>query len=266
MTSVAGRNGFLTLIGLLVVCAWAALWAWSQSPYGRFFDHSGWVENPAVADLCRALPGGEVIVPAVLHGGAWVLMIAAMMVPTTVPLLEILCRLTALRRDRRLLLALVIGGYLAVWAGFGVAAHGLDRTLHAAVAAAPGMAAEGWLVGAGLFAVAGAFQFSPWKYRCLDRCRTPLSFVVEHWRGRRQRWTAFVLGVRHGAFCVGCCWALMLLMFAVGTGSIGWMLLLGAVMAAEKNLPWGRRLSLPVGVALLVAAAAIVGVHMGAEG
>jgi predicted metal-binding membrane protein len=78
-----------------------------------------------------------------------------------------------------------------------------------------------------------------------------LSFVTEYWRGRQERRNAFLLGTHHGLFCVGCCWALMLLMFAVGVGNIAWMLALGALMAAEKNLPWGRKLSAPTGVALI---------------
>ena len=89
------------------------------------------------------------------------------------------------------------------------------------------------------------------KYRCLDRCRSPLSFIMEHWRGERDQAQAFHLGVHHGIFCGGCCWPLMLLMFAIGAGSLGWMLILGSVMAGEKNMPWGRKLSAPVG-ALLV--------------
>ena len=100
----------------------------------------------------------------------------------------------------------------------------------------------------------GIYQFTPLKYRCLDECRSPLGFVMNHWRGRSERREAFMLGVRHGLFCVGCCWSLMLLMFAVGVGNIGWMLVLAAVMATEKNVSWGRRLSAPVGAVLLVSA------------
>ena len=81
---------------------------------------------------------------------------------------------------------------------------------------------------------------------------------MEHWRGRDQARHAFALGVHHGLFCVGCCWALMLLMFAVGTGSVGWMLMLAAAMAIEKNFAWGRQLSAPLGVALLSWATLIV--------
>src|SRR5260370_12253194 len=110
------------------------------------------------------------------------------------------------------------------------------------------------VIGAAILAIAGVYQFTELKYRCLDKCRAPLGFVIVHWRGARQRRQALFLGVRHGAFCIGCCWCLMLLMFAVGSANIGWMLALGAAMAAEKNLPAGRRLAAPLGAVLLVAA------------
>ena len=113
-----------------------------------------------------------------------------------------------------------------------------------------------------MLAGAGLFQFSRLKYRCLDKCRTPLGFIAEHWRGRAPRRKALRLGLDHGAFCVGCCWALMLLMFVVGTGSLGWMLVLGAVMALEKNMPWGGRLSRPLGGVLLVAAGVLASVNL----
>jgi predicted metal-binding membrane protein len=113
--------------------------------------------------------------------------------------------------------------------------------------------------------VAGAYQFSPLKYHCLEKCRSPLSFALEHWRGRRERLHALWLGVHHGLFCIGCCWSLMLLMFAVGVGNLGWMLALSAVMAAEKNLPWGRRLSAPLGVALLFWGAVLILFRIGGQ-
>ena len=92
--------------------------------------------------------------------------------------------------------------------------------------------------------------------------RTPFSFVNEHWRGHAERRQSFLLGVHHGLFCVGCCWAIMLLMFLVGTGSVGWMLAIGAVMAIEKNASWGKRLSAPLGFGLLAASAAIFALNI----
>ncbi len=108
------------------------------------------------------------------------------------------------------------------------------------------------MLGAATVALAGLYQFTPLKYHCLDKCRSPLSFIMEHWHGRHDRAQALRLGVRHGLYCLGCCWSLMLLMFAVGLGSLGWMLVLATVMAIEKNIPWGRWLSAPLGVFLLV--------------
>ena len=92
----------------------------------------------------------------------------------------------------------------------------------------------------------------------MEQCHTPFAFVAARWHGRAPLREAFRLGLDHGAFCIGCCWALMLLMFVVGTGSLGWMLLLAAVMAGEKNLSWGRRLRTPLGIGLIAWALALV--------
>jgi predicted metal-binding membrane protein len=253
---------FLPILGGLILCTWFALWAWSASPYAQYVQHGSWLDLGPAAFLCRVVPGGDVVVPALLHAAAWAMMIVAMMLPTTLPLLDKFQRMTATRTDRTLLMQLVVAGYLVVWIAFGLVAHGLDWLVHEAVVRSPWLAFNGWMLGAGAVALAGAFQFTSLKYKCLEKCRTPLSFIMQHWSGGAQRRQSFLLGVDHGAFCVGCCWALMLLMFVVGTGSIGWMMLLGAMMAVEKNMPWGKRISAPLGVALLAAAASIVCVEV----
>jgi predicted metal-binding membrane protein len=119
------------------------------------------------------------------------------------------------------------------------------------------LSVNSWVLGAGILVLAGIYQFTPLKYHCLDKCRSPLSFIMGHWTGKSERTQALRLGLHHGIFCIGCCWSLMLLMFAVGSGNIGWMLILGTLMAVEKNLSWGRRLSKPLGVLLLVWGVAI---------
>ena len=124
--------------------------------------------------------------------------------------------------------------------------------LHEAVERSPWLEAYAWVIGAATLALAGSYQFTPLKYRCLDKCRSPLSFIMEHWQGERDHAQAFRLGIHHGIFCVGCCWSLMLLMFAVGIGNLGWMLVLGTLMAIEKNMPWGLRLSAPLGAVLII--------------
>ena len=252
------RTIFRALMAGLVVSAWATLWFWSNSPYGRYLDHGRWTDVGLGAAICRVIPGGDVALPALLYAAGWLLMIAAMMLPTTLPVLEIFRRITAGRPDASRLVGLAISGYVVAWLGFGLAAHAADGLLHAAVERNGWFLVNGWAIGAVVLAVAGLFQFSALKYRCLDKCRTPLGFVIERWRGRAPAREALRLGFDHGAFCVGCCWALMSLMFVVGTASVGWMLVLSAVMAAEKNLPGGQRLSAPLGMALIAWSAAIL--------
>jgi predicted metal-binding membrane protein len=252
MRAARHQSAFVPLMALLTATAWLTLWLWAGSPYGRYLDHGSWLEAGFAGSICRALPAGELLLPGVLYIGGWLLMTAAMMLPTALPLLEIFRRMTAARTDRTRLLALAIGGYLGIWGGFGAIAHLADQGVHALASTSSWLTFNGWLLGAAALALAGLFQFSALKYRCLEQCRTPMSFIARHWRGENASWEAFALGAHHGLYCVGCCWALMLLMFVVGMGSVGWMLLLGAIMAAEKNLPWGGRLSAPLGLALLL--------------
>lgn len=249
---------FAFLMATLVVAAWAVLWAWSVSPYGRFLEHGGWGDAGVLAALCRAIPQGDIIVPAALHASAWVLMIAAMMLPTTFPLLETFRRIVAGRADAGRLTVLVVVGFFLAWMAFGLLAHGADAVLLLAARRYGALIAYGWAIGAVVLAGAGLFQFSALKYRCLEQCHTPFGFVVARWHGKSPSREAFRVGLDHGLFCVGCCWALMLVMFVVGVGSLGWMLVLAAAMAAEKNLPWGRRLRTPLGLGLIGWAGAIV--------
>ncbi|MDB5407261.1 MAG: putative transrane protein [Rhodospirillales bacterium] len=253
---------FVPITGLLIGTAWAALWMWEQSPYGRYLDHGRWTEIGFAASICRVVPAGDLLLPGFLYVGGWLLMSAAMMLPTALPLLHLFDRLTAARPNRLALVGLLIMGYLLVWASFGVVVHLLDAALQAAVGPSGWLPLHGWLLGAIVLAIAGVFQFSRLKYHCLDKCRTPFSFIAQHWSGPTPRLSAFRLGLHHGMFCVGCCWAIMLLMFVVGTGNVGWMLILGAIMALEKNAPWGRRLSHPLGLALLAWAGAIIAGNM----
>jgi predicted metal-binding membrane protein len=242
---------FLPLLIALVAAAWGVIWLLERGPYARYLHAADWSRGGLLGELCSAVPGGTVLVPAFAHAGAWTLMIVAMMLPTTLLLVDVFRRATGHRADHRGLLAWLLAGYLAVWGVFGLAVHVLDAAVHALVWRSGWLVAHAGVVGAATLVLAGAYQFSALKYRCLDKCRSPLLFFAEYWRGRDARRDSFALGAAHGLFCIGCCWALMLLMFAVGVGSIGWMLALAAVMAAEKNMPWGRRLAAPLGVVLL---------------
>jgi predicted metal-binding membrane protein len=230
----------VVLAGLVILC-WVALWAWGASPYGRFLSHE---------QLAYIRPGDEPRFVLLFVAG-WTLMTMAMMLPTSLPLIVLFYGMMGQRPDRLRLLALLLAGYVGLWTLFGCLVHVADFVLHQVVARVPWLEANDWLISAGTLVLAGLFQFSPLKYKCLDACRSPLSFIAQHWGGRRAAGQALRLGVHHALFCIGCCWALMLLMFAVGVGSLLWMLVLGAVMAVEKNMPWGRRLAAPLGVFLI---------------
>jgi predicted metal-binding membrane protein len=227
-------------LAALAVAAWLALWLWGASPYARYLHHDDGV--------------GPLAAQASLFAVGWVLMIVAMMLPSSVPLVMTFGALVRRRRRPGALVGLLLAGYLSVWAAFGLAAWVLDRGIHAAVDTVPWLAAQPELILGTTLLGAGLWQFSPLRDRCLDECRSPMGFVMNRWRGVSEARESFAMGIAHGAFCVGCCWSLMLVMFGIGLANITAMLALGGLTAIEKNLPWGRRLTRPLGVVLVLAA------------
>ena len=227
-------------VALISLTAWLALWQFGVTLHGPVHHH-------VTTDFTIAL-----------FVGGWTVMTVAMMLPTSVPLIATFETIAGERRDRLLLVALVIVGYIAVWALVGLVVYGASAIVQRIGSASAWVQTHGYVASAALLFGAGLYQFTPLKYRCLDKCRSPLSFVLGHWQGQHDRRNALWLGAHHGLFCVGCCWALMLVMFAVGVGNLGWMLLLGAVMAVEKNVSWGRNLSAPLGVLLVIGGLAVL--------
>ncbi len=225
-------------LGALVLSAWAALWVWGASPFAGLLSHRE-IGEASLSPISRL---------AVFVVG-WTLMSVAMMLPASLPLINLFRRLVDRRPDRAGLVVRLILGYVGVWTYFGALAYTGDTALHVAVKQVPGLAAGG--LGAAILLAAGVYQFTPLKQMCLEKCRSPYSFLVEHWHGQQAGRDALRLGARHGLFCVGCCWTLMLLMFAVGGANLGWMLALGTVMAAERTTRWGRQLTRPLGAALV---------------
>ena len=241
---------FLVLLAALIALAWLSLLVWGQSPYGRFLDHE------ALTDVT-----GEDVRLLVFFVAAWTLMIFAMMLPTTLPLISLFRTITSDRSNHLALVGLLATGYLGVWMAFGVLAHVADLGLHEVSEQIRWLDSNNWVIGAGTLMLAGVYQFTPLKYHCLDKCRSPFSFIAGRWSGGNELVQSFRIGLDHGIFCLGCCWTLMLLMFGLGAGSLGWMLLVGGVMAVEKNMPWGRKLSAPLGFSLIGGGALITVLH-----
>ncbi|HLM37358.1 MAG TPA: DUF2182 domain-containing protein [Gaiellaceae bacterium] len=168
--------------------------------------------------------------------GIWVTMMAAMMLPSAAPMTLMFARVS-----RKSQTSVFVVGYLAVWAAYGLAAYGADRLVTAAGTEWLAWDRAGPYVAGGAIAAAGLYQLSPLKELCLRHCRGPFHYVVHGWR--EGRLGALRIGAEHGAYCIGCCWGLMAVLFALGVMSLFWMAAVAGVIFAEKVLPQGLRLS-----------------------
>jgi predicted metal-binding membrane protein len=222
-----------------IVAAWAVAVAAEVSGIAGSLHHDSLLE------------GGPAFGPALLlFLASWQVMTAAMMLPSSLPLVRMFNAASAHVPGRRAAQGAFLGGYALVWSAFGALAFMGDAGVHAAVAASPWLAQHDWAIAPSVLLLAGAFQFSSLKDACLRACRHPASFLRRHYR--RGARGGFGLGARHGLFCVGCCWALMLVMFAAGAANLIWMAALTALMVHEKTRPGGER-AVPLTGAVLLA-------------
>ena len=187
---------------------------------------------------------------------AWQAMVVAMMLPSSLPLIRLFEATSARQEHTTSARAAFLGGYAAVWTVFGAVAFLGDVGLYRALDAVPWLAERPWLVAGGILGLAGAFQFSDLKDQCLSKCRMPGPYLLAHYR--RGAGAAFRLGSGHGIFCLGCCWALMLVMFAAGVAVLWWMAALTALMVYEKVGRHGVTVGRMAGVGLLGAAALVL--------
>jgi predicted metal-binding membrane protein len=175
--------------------------------------------------------------------GVWVTMMAAMMLPAVVPMLLLFDKVSAerARRGRAVIPTWIFASsYLAVWAAYGVGAYGLYRGVDALHLGFLAWDRGGPYVVAALLGLAGAYELTPLKSVCLRHCRSPMHFVLGGWRNGVDG--AVRMGAEHGAYCVGCCWGLMIVLFGLGVMSIVWMAVVAALIFAQKTLPFGGHL------------------------
>jgi predicted metal-binding membrane protein len=214
----AAARARLVLVGLLVALAGVG-WLWTIDRM-RGMDEGPWTGLGTVSWFL----------------GVWIVMMAAMMFPSVAPTVALYSRMT---RDRSLIAPLLFSaGYLVTWASAGLLAF----TLAIAGGGVSGNVlawdrAGRWIGGVTLIAAA-AYELTPLKDVCLGKCRSPLGFLLGSWR--EGPFGALRMGVRNGAWCVGCCWALMASLFALGIMSITWMALIAGLIAVEKTLPQRR--------------------------
>jgi predicted metal-binding membrane protein len=233
MTTLAPPRRIPVAVPAAIALAWAVALAAEASGTASALHHDGLLEG--------GLPHWAALVLFLL---SWQLMTAAMMLPSSLPLV----RLFWAASGRREALAAFLGGYVLVWSVFGLVAFAGDGVVHELVRALPVLEERPWLIAGAVLVTAGAFQFTALKDACLDECRHPAVFLMREYR--RGTGAAFRLGRDHGVFCLGCCWALMLVMFAAGFANLAWMAVLAAVTAYEKIGRHGRALTPVLGIVL----------------
>jgi predicted metal-binding membrane protein len=184
----------------------------------------------------------------------WAVMMVAMMLPSAAPVTLLIVSITRKRREAGaasgLRTAPFVLGYLAVWLAFAAMATLLQWQLDAAELLSETMALAGTLAAGAVLVLAGIYQWTPLKQACLRHCRSPLDFLLHHWRDGALG--AFVSGARHGVFCLGCCWMLMALLFVGGIMNLAWIAGIALIVLIEKTLPWGGRMSRVTGAALVI--------------
>lgn len=201
--------------------------------------------------------------------GVWIVMMAAMMLPSVSPTVALYSRMTKQRSP--VAPAVFVSGYLLTWAGAGLVAFAISEAGGRVFGDVLSWDRAGRWVAGGTLVAAAAYELTPLKTVCLRHCRSPLGFLLGSWRDGLSG--ALSMGVKHGAWCLGCCWAFMASLFALGVMSIVWMAFVAGLIAAEKTLPWGRAVTygtaailLGLGVLLVAVPDAIPGLTIPHEG
>jgi predicted metal-binding membrane protein len=266
LSPARARLSLLLSLGVLTAGAWALTLYQAfvmAKPTGIAVPSGSTMEGMSMDSMSgMAMTGTPVVVwslqEAVAFVAMWTVMMAAMMLPAMTPMVLTFAAAQA-RRVRIMTIPtwIFIAGYLLVWLAAGLLVYILVQAGSSVIAHLSSAEWERWMplaLGAVLVG-AGLYQFTPLKRTCLAHCRSPLAFVALHWRDGRAG--ALRMGLRHGVYCLGCCWALFAVLVAAGVMSVAWMLLLTLVVAIEKLLPLGQRASAGIGVALLILGVAV---------
>lgn len=244
------RDRLVLVAGLVTIIVMA--WVWLLAGAGMEMSAiqmtamagmDGWLMQPAVWTAAYA---------ALIFAMWWVMMVA-MMLPSAAPMLLLFARIN--RKDKAASGSLVptflfTGGYLLVWGAFSLVATALQWGLESARLLSPMLVAANHWLGAAILIAAGVWQLTPLKAMCLGHCRTPLGFLVGHWRAGSLG--AVRMGLEHGVYCLGCCWFLMALLFFGGVMNLYWIVGLAVFVLFEKTVAFGHLLSRAVGIGLLI--------------
>jgi predicted metal-binding membrane protein len=247
LEKVLRHDRLIVAIGLAAAVALA--WAYLAAGAGIDMSMAGMEMEP--------MPWSAFDV-ALMFAMWWVMMIA-MMVPSATPMVLLF---TAVKRKQQASVSpateawVFLGGYLLIWAGFSVVATFAQWGLERAGLLSMGAASTNARFGGVILLAAGLYQFTPIKSACLRFCQSPVLFLSRHWRPGAAG--VLRMGLRHGAYCLGCCWSLMLLLFVAGVMNLVWVAVIALYVACEKLLPLDQRLSRAAGAVLFVAGAIVL--------
>ena len=253
MSPAAQKTMLYAMLAVASAAAWSATWMQS-------------VDAPVLRPyLVEALCGGAwTLGSAVSCFTMWISMMVAMMLPATAPMVDAFATIARRRRSRGQPYTpafVFIAGYCLAWGGFSAAATLAQWQLYRAALLTPTMANTSPALAGAALLIAGLYQFTPVKHACLRACRGPLVVIAAHWREGHAG--ALRMGVAHGLICVGCCWAVMALMFCVSVMDLRWAAALAVYAAAEKLVPGGDTIIAPAfGSAALAGAAALIGLAL----
>lgn len=258
------RERMIALGGLLGVAglAWLYLW-WDAARMDAMPMPAGSSMGDMADNMAAAMPAMAAAAPwgaeaLLLYFAMWAIMMVGMMLPSAAPAILMYGAMVRKNRERGTALPTLwvfAAGYLAVWTGFSALAALLHAWFESIALVTPMMvSASAWLSG-GLLVAAGLYQWLPAKRACLEKCRAPLQFFMFRWRAGASG--AFRMGAEHGLFCLGCCWALMLLLFVAGVMNLLWIALIAAYVFVEKLLPAGPLVGRLAGGGMVAAGIAI---------
>jgi predicted metal-binding membrane protein len=244
LTSASYRFSLTIVVISISLLAGLGLIGWGMSPFASFLQHGGMTER-GWADVLFVL--------------GWLLMCVAMMLPTALPLLAAIERLTNQRADSRQSIAIAALGFLSVWLGSGILVRAIDVLIHTSIHHLSWRAASPDRVGAMLLSLAGVYLLLPIAQRCVSACQSPMGFIARAWTGAANvHHQVARMGWEYGLSCFGCCWPLMAVMCALGMSNPTWMLIFTLVMILQKHDRYGRLVTMASGVILLAIAAILL--------
>ncbi len=253
---VLRRERLIALGGLVAIAA--AAWAYLAGLAAELAGAGdGLAGMPGMSEMARLRPWTAAEAGLMLV--RWSVMMVAMMTPSATPVILLYARVHRGRGEPRRPLAptaAFLAGYLAAWIGFGALMTGLQYLLEQAALLSPMMVGTSPLLGGLTLIAAGVYQWLPIKNVCLSHCRSPVSFLSTRWRPGAGG--AFRMGLEHGSFCLGCCWALMILLFVGGVMNLAWVAAIAAFVLLEKAAPFGRLIGRVGAFGLIAAGLAVL--------